>query len=52
MKLGKILLYQENDSLAVEYLQKAHDLLKISHGPTSKLFKELIMLMKQAKQEL
>ncbi|XP_970424.2 histone-lysine N-methyltransferase SMYD3 isoform X1 [Tribolium castaneum] len=50
LKLGKILLFEENDQLALEHLTKAYQILKIIHGVGSHLFKdELVPLLQQAR---
>lgn len=48
MKLGKLLLYLGDDSQALEYLKKAHEILKITHGTSSVLFKQLMSLIEEA----
>lgn len=50
LKLGKILLFEEQDHLALEHLTKAYQILKITHGVSSTLFKEeLGPLLQQAR---
>ncbi|XP_017770088.1 PREDICTED: histone-lysine N-methyltransferase SMYD3 isoform X2 [Nicrophorus vespilloides] len=52
LKLGKILVYQEECRQALVHLKKAKDVLSITHGSTSKLFRnELIPLLQQALAE-
>lgn len=46
--MGKLLLYLEEDSQALEYLKKAYEILKITHGISSTIFKELKPLLEQA----
>lgn len=47
--MGKLLIYLENDALALEYLKKASEVIKITHGTSSTLYKEELMpLMQQA----
>ncbi|KAJ3664643.1 hypothetical protein Zmor_000196 [Zophobas morio] len=53
LKLGKILLFEESDELALEHLTTAYKILKITHGVGSSLFKEeLGPLLKQAQMAL
>ncbi|KAJ8931425.1 hypothetical protein NQ314_015664 [Rhamnusium bicolor] len=52
LKLGKLLLYQNNTSYALDHLKKAKEILEITHGITSSLCKEhLIPLYQQAMME-
>lgn len=49
LKLGKILLFEENLQLAIQHLRKAYEILKITHGLNSSLFKEEVLpLIRQA----
>lgn len=46
--MGKLLIYLEDDSQALDYLKKAYEILKITHGTSSTIFKELLPLLEQA----
>lgn len=48
LKMGKLLIYLGDDTQALEYLKKAYEILKITHGISSSIFKELKPLMEQA----
>lgn len=48
LKMGKLLLYLEDDAQALDYLQKAREILKITHGTSSTIFKQLMPLLQQA----
>lgn len=50
LKLGKILIYQDEDKLALHHLTEAYQILKITHGVNSRLFRdELLPLLQQVK---
>ncbi|XP_065157906.1 histone-lysine N-methyltransferase SMYD3-like isoform X1 [Atheta coriaria] len=52
LKLGKILVYKAKCNDALQYLKLAFDNLKLTHGDTSRLFRdELLPLMQQARLE-
>lgn len=52
LKVGKILVFEGNDSLAMKYLKNAFEVLKITHGTSNSIFKELMPLLQQAREEL
>lgn len=43
LKLAKILLYQENTVEAVKHLKKSNEILLVTHGRTSSLYKEELL---------
>lgn len=45
-------MFEGNDSLALKYLKNAFDVLKITHGTSNAIFKELMPLIQQANEEL
>lgn len=50
LKIGKILIFQNEDKLALHHLTEAYQILKITHGVNSILFRdELLPLLHQAK---
>ncbi|XP_068910338.1 histone-lysine N-methyltransferase SMYD3 isoform X2 [Tenebrio molitor] len=50
LKLGKILVFEEKDAFAFDHLTKAYQILKITHGVNSTIFKEeLIPLLQQTR---
>lgn len=52
MKVGKIQLFQGDAKEALHNLNKASDILKVTHGEDSKLYKEeLVPLLIQAAEE-
>lgn len=52
LKVGKILVFEGNDSVAMKYLKNAFEVLKITHGTSNPIFKELMLLLQQANEEL
>lgn len=53
MKVGKIQLFKQQSKEALHNLNKASDILKVTHGEDHKLYrKELVPLLIQAAAEL
>lgn len=53
MKVGKLLLFKNQSKEALHHLNKASDIIKITHGEDHKLYKtELVPLLIQAAEDL
>ncbi|CAH1786124.1 unnamed protein product [Owenia fusiformis] len=52
MKLGKLELYIKQNKSALQHLQQAETILKVSHGVNHTLYKDLTSLLDQCMEEL